>query len=118
MAVQQLIKRELTVRNTQVYALSGVVHPIMGETITSYRKLAHDPATREIWTTVFGKEIGNLAQGDTKTGTKGTNTIFFLTHSEIHQIPKDRKVTYLKVVVDYRTQKADPNRVRITVGVT
>ena len=25
-------------------------------------------------------------------------------------------MTYLKVVVDYRTQKSDPNRVRITVG--
>ena len=88
MAVQPLLKCELMVSNTHVYAFAGVVHPITGETITSYRKLAHDPATREMWTTVFVKEIVNLAQGDTKTGTKGTNFIFFLTHSDIHQIPK------------------------------
>ena len=31
-------------------------------------------------------------------------------------IPKDRTVTYARVVVDYRPQKEDPNRVRITVG--
>ena len=39
-----------------------------------------------------------------------------MNHQEISRIPKDRTVTYLKVVVDYRPQKQDPNRVRITVG--
>ena len=43
-----------------------LVHPTMGETITSYRKLATDKETKEIWTTGFGKEFGNLAQGDKK----------------------------------------------------
>eukprot|EP00956_Cyclotella_meneghiniana_P005705 scaffold7330_cov24-Cyclotella_meneghiniana.AAC.1 len=37
-------------------------------------------------------------------------------HDEIKNIPKDRTVTYARVVVDYRPQKEDPNRVRITVG--
>ena len=32
------------------------------------------------------------------------------------QIPKDQVVTYACIVVDYRPQKPDPNRVRITVG--
>ena len=31
-------------------------------------------------------------------------------------IPADRTITYAQVVVDYRPQKEDPNRVRITVG--
>ena len=39
-----------------------------------------------------------------------------MTHEEIKLIPKDRTVTYGRVVVDYRPQKKDPNRVRITAG--
>ena len=31
-------------------------------------------------------------------------------------IPNDRAVTYANIVVDYRPQKDDPNRVRITAG--
>ena len=39
-----------------------------------------------------------------------------MTIDEIKQIPKDRTVTYARIVVDYCPQKDDPNRVRITVG--
>jgi hypothetical protein len=60
------------------------------------------------------KELGRLAQGfDDKAG---TNTVFFMTKDEIKQIPRDRTVTYARIVVDYCPQKDDPNRVRITVG--
>jgi len=93
-----------------------VVHPTTGETITKYKKLAADPATRDIWTTAFRKEWGNLAQGDHKTGTKGTNSIFVLDHDQIKQIPNGRIVTYRQIVVNFRPQKEDPNRVRITAG--
>eukprot|EP00804_Cyclotella_cryptica_P022477 CCRYP_015112-RA/>CCRYP_015112-RA protein AED:0.28 eAED:0.23 QI:0/0/0/1/0/0/2/0/681 len=95
---------------------AGVVHPTTGETITSYKKLIACPLLRDVWTTAFGKEFGNLAQGDKKTGEKGTNTMFVMTHSQVKNIPKDRTVTYGRVVVDYRPQKDDPNRVRITAG--
>jgi hypothetical protein len=37
-------------------------------------------------------------------------------HKEIQQIPKDRTITYGRIVIDHRPQKADPNRVRITAG--
>ena len=40
----------------------------------------------------------------------------FLDLKGIKNIPKDRVVTYARIVVDYRPQKADPNRVRITAG--
>jgi hypothetical protein len=33
-----------------------MVHPDTGETITSYKQLVHDPATKEIWQMAFGKE--------------------------------------------------------------
>ena len=39
-----------------------------------------------------------------------------MTHAEISNIPLDRVVTYARIVVDYRPQKEDPNRVRITAG--
>ena len=93
-----------------------VVHPVTGETISKYRKLMRDSVLGEIWSTAFGKEFGNLAQGDDRTGEKGSNCIFVMTHDEILHILKDRVVTYGRIVVDYRPQKDDPNRVQITAG--
>jgi hypothetical protein len=95
---------------------NGVQHPVSGATITKYKQLIHIPQMREVWTTAFGKEFGNLAQGDDKTGEKGTNSIFVMSHEDIANIPRGRTVTYGRIVIDYRPQKADPNRVRITAG--
>jgi hypothetical protein len=93
-----------------------VIHPVTGESITKYKKLIDDPITARTWSRAFGKEFGNLAQGDTATNTPGTNSIYVMTHEQILQIPNDRTVTYTRIVVDYRPQKADPNRVRLTAG--
>ena len=95
---------------------AGVTHPVTGETITKYKKLIAIPEFTETWETAFGKEFGNQAQGDNKTGEKGTNTLFVMDHEQIANIPKDRTVTYGRIVIDYRPQKSDPNRVRITAG--
>jgi len=38
-----------------------------------------------------------------------------MTRQEIAAIPADRTVTYARIVVDYRAQKDDPNRARITI---
>ena len=59
-------------------------------------------------------ELGRLAQGDQDIPV--TNTIKFMTHEEIKNIPMDRTVTYARIVVDYRAHKDNPNRVCITVG--
>ena len=93
-----------------------ITHPVTGESITSYNKLMRDPTLAPVWARAFGKEFGNLAQGDDLTQTPGTNAIFVLTHDQIKSIPRDRTVTYARVVVDYRPQKQDPNRVRLTAG--
>jgi hypothetical protein len=84
------------------------------ETITKYDNLAKDPVTKDVWTEAFCKELGRLDQGWKET--EGTQTLFFMTHDEIKRIPKDRTVTYARIVVNYRPQQSDPNRVRITVG--
>jgi hypothetical protein len=70
----------------------------------------------QTWSRAFGKEFGNLAQGDTITNTPGTDSIFVLNHEQIQCIPKDRTITYTRIVVDYRPQKTDPNRVGLTAG--
>ena len=73
-----------------------------------------EPLLRDVWMKVMGVELGRLAQG--YGDTKGTDTINFMLLDEIPNIPADRTVTYARFMVDYREQKEDPNRVRITVG--
>ena len=71
---------------------------------------------KDIWQRAFSKDFGGMAQGCKMTGQKGTNAIFVMTHAEIPNIPKDCTVTYARVVVDFRPQKEDPHRIRITAG--
>ena len=56
--------------------------------------------------------MGRLAQG-VGTRIKGTYTIFFIKHS---QVPKHKTVTYGRFVCDIRPQKAEKERMRLTVG--
>ena len=59
-------------------------------------------------------KLGRLNQG--YQDIPGTNTIKFMNHEEIKNIPTDRTVTYARIVVVYRVHEDDPNRVRITIG--
>ena len=95
-----------------------VVHPKTGEVITKYAKLAQDPdpEVRNTWRNGMGKEFGNMAQGDNKTGTPGMDAIHVLDHEQIKKIPKKKTITYARLVVDFRPQKKDPNRVRMAAG--
>ena len=72
------------------------------------------PELKETWEESMCTELGKISEGYEEG--KGTNTVKFLTHDEIRAIPKDRTITYTRIVVDYRKQKKDPTRVRITVG--
>jgi hypothetical protein len=49
----------------------------------------HDPATAEVWQTAFGKDFGGMTQGDNKTGQKGTNSVFVMTHKEIDVLTRE-----------------------------
>ncbi len=96
---------------------SPMVHPTTGETISSYKKLMNDPETAEVWQTALGKDFGGMCQGDDKTGQKGTNAMFVMTHDKIAQALRAKRVfTYGNPVVDHRPQKEDPNQIRITAG--
>ena len=89
----------------------AVLDPKTGANL-SYRKLLEGPDAN-IWINGCANEIGRLAQGRTGTPIQGTDTIHFLSHTKL---PKGRKATYLRIVVDYRPQKKEPNRVRFTAG--
>ena len=95
-------------------AANGVVHLVTKETITKYKQLIADPLLRETWSKAMCKELGRLCQGFDKT--EGTDTIRFLDLDGIKCIPTDQIITYAIIVVDYRPQQEDPNRVRITAG--
>ena len=87
------------------YFCAPVVHPEMGETITSYKKLANDLRMSITWTTGFEKEFENLSQGDNKTSTSGMNALHVMDLEDIRNILKDCVVTYARIVVDFRPQK-------------
>ncbi len=102
--------------NMEHYA-NPMVHPVTGCTISSYKKLMHDPATAKVWQTAFGKDFGGMVQGCNKTGQKGKNAMFIMTHDEImHALAAKNFFTYANPVVDYQPQIDDPHRIRIMAG--
>jgi hypothetical protein len=92
--------------NFEHYA-SLIVHLITSKTISSYHKLMNNPATAEVWQTVFGKNFGGMAQGDNKTGQKGTNAMFIMMHNKIAHAYREKKfslsLTRSLIIVPQRT---------------
>jgi hypothetical protein len=65
----------------------------------------------------LGKDFGGMAQGNNKTGQKGTNSIFVMRHAEIkNAYAQKQKFIHAKIVVDIHPQKrgsaSDPNHGR------
>ena len=78
-----------------------------------YRHLIGNPRYRVLWRKSYGNEIGRLTQG-MPDREKVTDTIFFVDKDDILADPWNY-VTYRRIVVNYRPEKADPNRTRLTV---
>jgi len=99
---RKLVPPTYTDSTNYAHFAAPMIHPTTGEIISSYKRLMHDPATAEVWQMAFGKDFGGMAQGDRKTGQKGTNSVFVMTHKEI-DIAKatGHKWTYARVVVDH-----------------
>ena len=74
-----------------------MVHPTTGETISSYKRLMNDPETAETWQTMFGKDFGGMAQGNNKTGQKGTNALFVTNKDEISQVVRVGKNSHMQI---------------------
>jgi hypothetical protein len=73
--------------------------------------LIKDPHLQPLWKRGFGNECGRLFQGIQDI--PGTDTCFFI---KLTTIPKDRSITYGKIVCDYNPHKTEKERVRLTVG--
>ena len=66
---------------------------------------------------VLEKKLEEWPKGTTKQKCPGKNCIFAMDHAQIVIMHKEgRRPTYAWIVVDFRPQKEDPNRVRITAG--
>ena len=89
----------------------AVLDPSTGASLEyAQLKLGTDSA---LWLQAAENEIGRLAQGFPPRIPVGTNTMHFIPNSAL---PPNRHPTYLRIVADYRPHKAEPNRIRFTVG--
>jgi hypothetical protein len=75
----------------QLFA-NAVVHMVAGKQM-EYMALMNDPELQPLWKRGFSNKAGRLFQGIRDI--RGTHTCFFV---EIKNIPKDRKITYGKIV--------------------
>jgi hypothetical protein len=89
---------------------NAFIHPITGKEM-EYMALMKYPRLQPLWKRGFGNECGRLFQGIWDI--TGTDTCFFI---KLTNIPKDRKITYGKIVCDYKPHKKEKERVRLTVG--
>jgi hypothetical protein len=84
---------------SQKYFTNALLHPVTGKQM-EYMALMKDLDLQPLWKRGFSNEAGRLFQGIRDIS--GTNTCFFV---ELKKIPKDRKITYGKVVCDYKPNK-------------
>ncbi len=103
-----LIKHAIiaVVHKCEHYA-NPMVHPVTGETISSYKKLMNDPTMAEVWQTAFGKDFGGMAQGDNKTGQNGADAMFVMTQEDIkHALRVGKKsLTAIQLLVTTRKKR-------------
>jgi hypothetical protein len=95
---------------SQQHCVNALFHPVAGKEM-EYTALMKDPNLQPLWKQGFGNEAGRLFQGIRDI--PGTDKCLFL---ELTNIPKDIKITYGKIVCDYKPHKKEKERVRLTVG--
>jgi hypothetical protein len=95
---------------SQQHHANAVFHPFTGKEM-EYTALMKDPSLQPLWKRGFGNEAGRLFQGIHDI--PGTDTCFFV---ELTNTPKDRNITYGKIVCDYKPHKKGKERVMLTAG--
>ena len=68
---------------------------------------------KRTWIKALANYLWRLAQGIGKRIPSGTNTIFFIKHSDV---PANRNVSYVRLVASIHTNKTETHRVSITLG--
>ena len=82
--------------------------------LLDYCNLIKKPQHKEVWGGSFGKEVGSLSQG-LPSIVEGTDTLNYIFKNEIPAY-RFKDITYARIVCNYRPEKKDPNRCRITVS--
>jgi hypothetical protein len=90
--------------------MKSVIHPVTGKEM-QYKDLMKDPDLGPLFEIDLSNELGRICQGIRDIA--GTNTAFFV---DLTSIPKYRKITYGKLVCDFKPNKTEKHRVRVTVG--
>jgi hypothetical protein len=85
----------------QQHQANTVIHLITGKAMECMA-LMKDPRLQPLWKRGFGNECGRLFQGIRDI--PGTDTSFFI---KLANVPKDRKITYCKIVCDYKPHKKE-----------
>jgi hypothetical protein len=109
---------------SQQHQSNAVIHPTTGKEM-EYMALMKDPHLQPLWQWGFGNECGRLFQGIRDI--PGTDTCFLI---KLNNIPKDRKITYGKIVCNYKggdrldysgdvaTSTADITTFKILINIT
>jgi hypothetical protein len=87
---------------TKTHMMNSVIHPSTGKEM-QYKDLMKDPDLGPLFE-IFCQGIRDIS---------GTNTAFFI---DLKSIPKNRKITYGKLVCEFKPNKNEKHRVRLTVG--
>jgi hypothetical protein len=95
---------------SQQHHANAVIHPVTRKEM-EYSALMKDPRLQPLWTRGFGNECRCLFQGIRDI--PGSDTCFFI---ELKNISNDKKITYGKIVCDYKPHKKEKERVPLTVG--
>jgi hypothetical protein len=86
---------------SQQHFFNSVIHTLSGKQM-EYMALMKDPDLQPLCKRGFSNEAGRLFQS--MRDIPGKNTCLFV---EIKNIPKDRKITYEKIVCDYKPHKKE-----------
>jgi hypothetical protein len=95
---------------TNTPMMNSVINTVTDKEM-QYKDLMKDPELRLLFEIGFSNELGRICQGIRDID--GTNIAFFV---DLSIIPKDRKITYGKLVCDFKPNKTEKHRVRLTVG--
>jgi len=101
-----------TTRNTE---RAQSIHDKETDTYLKYRQLLKHPKYSKAWNISAANEFGRLAQGLKDGRVKGTDTIKFIRKD---QVPTDRTrdVTYGSFSCDFKPNKEEKERTRLTAG--
>jgi hypothetical protein len=95
---------------TKTPMMNSFIHPVTVKEM-QYKDLMKDAIFSPLFEIGLSNELGRICQGIRYVA--GTNTAFFI---DLNSIPKDRNITYGKLVCDFKPNRTEKHRVRLTVG--